>query len=233
MRHEVVFLEPGFGAGAVAGSFLFQQLFSESFHGGRHFAVINGVTAGGGIASNRPLLGEVVEFHHFGAAVGLAGAKAHGAEEASDVGSVVLLQARFGQGAVIHQPFQTEHADSIGLGLFQFAVGGADGLADIGFAGGSAREGRAQAMGDFVQEGAREVAFAAHFGSLVGAHHAFGHGEDDVVHARVHEILEEDFLCALDLVDAGIIGQIVGDGLVAVAQVAGAIGRVHHLHGGS
>ena len=50
------------------------------------------------------------------------------------------------------------------------------------------------------------------------------------MHARVHEVLEEDFLRALLLVDARIVRQVVGDRLVAVTEIAGAKRRVHHFH---
>jgi len=124
----------------------------------------------------------------------LAGAKAHGAEEAANVGGIVLLEAGFGQGAVVHQPLEAKHADGVGLGFFQSAESRANGFADIGFARGGARERGAQAVADFVKEGAGEVAFAGYFGGLVGAHHTFGHGQNDVVDARIHKILKENFL---------------------------------------
>ena len=47
---------------------------------------------------------------------------------------------------------------------------------------------------------------------------------------RIHEVLEEDFLAALLFMDSRIVRQIVGHGLVAMAQVAHAVRRVHHFH---
>ena len=44
------------------------------------------------------------------------------------------------------------------------------------------------------------------------------------------KFLKKIFLRALFLVDARIVGQIVGYGLVAMTQIARAKGSVHHLH---
>ncbi len=85
-------------------------------------------------------------------------------------------------------------------------------------------------MTDLVHDGALQVSFAGNFGGLFGLHQFGGDGQDDVFHAGVHEILEEKFLAAFLFVDAGIIGQIVSDSLVAVSQVSGAKRSVHDLH---
>ena len=55
-------------------------------------------------------------------------------------------------------------------------------------------------------------------------------GSNHVVHARVHEVLEEDLLRSLLRVDARVVGQIVRHGLVAVVQVARAQRRIDDLH---
>ena len=72
--------------------------------------------------------------------------------------------------------------------------------------------------------------FCRSLSCLFGPHDQARDGEDYVVHASVHEILEKDFLRAFLLVHARIIGQVVGDGLVTVRKVSRAEGRVHHFH---
>ncbi len=68
-----------------------------------------------------------------------------------------------------------------------------------------AREGGAESVRDFVEDHEIESAFAGDHLRLIRGHQALGQRQDDVVHARVHEILPEDFLRALFLVDARIV----------------------------
>ena len=77
----------------------------------------------------------------------------------------------------------------------------------------------------------RQIAFGGSLRRLGGLHQLPRDRQDDVGHARIHEVLEEDLLRAFFLMDARIVRQIVGHRLVAMAQIAGAIRRVHHLHG--
>jgi hypothetical protein len=84
---------------------------------------------------------------------------------------------------------------------------------------------------DLVQQRGRHVALGRRLLSLAGLHQKLGDGQDHYGHARVHEVFEEDFLGALFLMNARVVRQIVGDGLVAVPQIAGAKRRVHDLHG--
>ncbi len=77
----------------------------------------------------------------------------------------------------------------------------------------------------------RQVAFGGRERGLVSAQQSLGDRKNHVIHARVHEILEENFLRAFLLVNTRIVRQIVGHRLIAVAQIAGAIRRVHHFHG--
>src|SRR5207248_8073125 len=90
---------------------------------------------------------------------------------------------------------------------------------------------RSQTVRNLVHHGGGEIAFARRLGRLLRLHDLAGERQDDVIHPRVHKILEEDFLRAFRLMNTRIVGQIVCHRLVAVAQVASAEGRVHHLHG--
>ena len=92
--------------------------------------------------------------------MGFPGAEAESAEETGDVGGVILLQAGLRKDAVVHQPFQAEHAGDVGLGFFEAGVGGADGFIDIHLLASGAGEGGAKLVRDFMQEGAGKVAVA-------------------------------------------------------------------------
>ena len=81
-----------------------------------------------------------------------------------------------------------------------------------------------------MHHGARQIAVRGGERRLVRAQQALRDRQDHVIHARVHEILEENFLRAFLFVNARIVRQIVGHRLVAVAQVARAVRRVHHFH---
>jgi hypothetical protein len=85
-------------------------------------------------------------------------------------------------------------------------------------------------VADLVHHGRREIPLGRRALGLRRIHHAPGQRQDDLVHARVHEILEENLFRAFFLMDTRIVRQIVGDRLVAVAQVARAERRVHHFH---
>ncbi len=49
-------------------------------------------------------LGEIVELHHLGLAVGLGGAEANGTKNSSDVGCIVFLEFFFRERIVIDKP---------------------------------------------------------------------------------------------------------------------------------
>src|SRR5438445_297630 len=57
----------------------------------------------------------------------------------------------------------------------------------------------------FMHQHHGQIAFHAGQGCLVFAHKLFADGKHHVVHARVHKILEEDFLRSFFLVDARIV----------------------------
>ena len=76
-----------------------------------------------------------------------------------------------------------------------------------------------------MHHGGREITVRGCERGFVGAHQSLGDGQNDVIHARVHKILKENFLRPFLLVDARIVRQIIGHCLVAVAQVSRAIGR--------
>jgi hypothetical protein len=124
-----------------------------------------------------------------------------------------------------------EHSDHVGFGFFEPGIGRSDGFVDGQLLAVLAREDGSQFVGDFMHQRAGHVAFARGFGGLRRGHQELGDGQNHEVDAGIQEVLEEDFLAAFFLVDARVVGQIVGDGLVAVEQVAGAVGGVHHFHG--
>ncbi len=177
-----------------------------------------------------PLLGQVVELHHLGAPVRFARAEADRPENAGDIRRVVLRQPRLRQHVPVDQPLERVHADDVGLGLFEAAEEAADRFADVGLPAAHAGERRPEAVRDLVHERRGEIAVGGGAPGLRWIHHARGERQDHLVDARVHEVLEEDLLRALLLMDAGIVRQVVGHGLVAVAQVARAKRRVHHFH---
>ena len=90
--------------------------------------------------------------------------------------------------------------------------------------------GGAESVRDFVEDHEVERAFAGDHLGLIGGQEALGERQNDDVHACVQEILPEDFLRAFFLMDARIVRQIIGDGLIAVEQIARAIDAVHHFH---
>ena len=106
----------------------------------------------------------------------------------------------------------------------------ADGFADADFSRRRPRECRAKSMTDLMHDRALQIAFAADFGGLRRLHQLAGDWQDHVVHACVHEVLEEEFLAAFLLVYSRIVWKIVGHGLISVRQIARAEGCVHHFH---
>ena len=162
----------------------------------RHLCEVDHVVAI--LAADGALLAQKVELHHLGAAVRLAGSEPDGAEDAGDVRRVVLLQPVLRQRAVIDQPLQAEHADDVGLRFFESGVDRADRFADVDLLAVRARERRARGRGR-----SRASSTAARYPSrrrlrrLIAAHHALRQRQDHVVHARVHEVLEEDLLRSL------------------------------------
>ena len=120
---------------------------------------------------------------------------------------------------MIHQPLQSEHADNVRLGFFQPAEDGADGFANTHLASWSAgkRGTEAVAISCMIVPSRypSPETLAAWSARIIVARDR----NDHVVHARIHEILEENLLASLLFVDAGIVGQVVGYCLVAVAQI--------------
>ena len=85
-------------------------------------------------------------------------------------------------------------------------------------------------MADLMHHGGRHVSFRTRLRSVLRIHNALGERQDDVVYARIHIVLEEDFLGSLLFVNPRIIGQIVGHSLIAVAQITSPKWCIHHLH---
>src|ERR1035441_2214070 len=81
-RHLVVPGEPGFGAGAVAGGFRLEQFLRKLRHRGGHARVVDGVPPVH--ERQRPLLHQVVEFHHLRPPVRFARSKPPRARENAD-----------------------------------------------------------------------------------------------------------------------------------------------------
>src|SRR5580658_6210186 len=229
LRHRAVFLEPVFRARAVSGGFDLQQFLGKISHCARHLCIINRVSAAG-IGDNCAALGEIVEFHHLGLTVCLGRSEAHGAKHSAYVGCVIFLQLFFWKRVVIHQPFEREHSGHVGLRFFQAAVARADCFPDIDFSRRSARERRAQPVTNFMHDRALQITLTRNFRRLIRLHQLSGDRQNYVVHARVHEVLEEKFLASLLLMHPRIVRQIVSYWLVAVRQVSRAKRSVHHFH---
>ena len=87
-------------------------------------------------------------------------------------------------------------------------------------------------MRNFVHDRGQQIALRGSLGRLILAHDSLCHWQNNVVHARVHEIFEENLLRALLFMDTRIIGQVVGDRLVTVEQISCPEGCVHHFHRG-
>ena len=119
---------------------------------------------------------------------------------------------------MIHQPRQAIHSHHVSLGLFERRIHRADGLRDRNLLSVHARVRRSQPVRDFVQHHGRQITFGRSPRRLRFRHQIFRQRQHDVVHARVHEILEEDFLGALRVVNARIVRQVVRHGLIAVQQ---------------
>ena len=153
-----------------------------------------------------------------------------GAENAGDVRRVVLLQPVLRQHALVNQPLERQHPDDVRLGFFEPRVQAADRLSDVHLAAVSAGEGRSEAVTDLVHYHGGQIALGGRAPRLPRVHDARRQRQDDFVDARVHEVLEEDLLRALLLVNTRIVGQVVGDRLVSVAEVARPERRVHHFH---
>ena len=197
---------------------------------GRHLRVVDAVAAAAACAI-APCSDRIVELHHLGAAVRLAGAEAHRAEDAGDVRRVVLLEPIFRQHALVHQPLQRRTCRRRRPWLLRGRRRVPPMASRMSTCLPSRRANAGpEAVADLVHQHRRQIALGRRRARLRRVHDARGERQDDLVHARVHEVLEEDLLRALLLVDARIVRQVVGDGLIAVAQIARAERRVHHLH---
>ena len=135
---------------------------------------------------------------------------------------------------MIHQPFQGEHSSRIGLCFFQAAIDRTNGFPNTDLSRRctrrSARKRRTQPVTDLVHDRAQQITFARNFRRLLRFHQLARDRQDDVVHARVHEVLEEKFLAALLFVHSRIVRQIVRHGLVPVSHIAGTKWSIHHFH---
>jgi hypothetical protein len=83
---------------------------------------------------------------------------------------------------------------------------------------------------DLVHHHHRQISLGTRLCGLIGAHHTLRQRQDHEVDARIHVVLEEDFLAADFLVNARIVRKIVGDRLISVTEIARAERRVHHFH---
>ena len=92
-RHHIVLGVPGFDTGPVAAGLEGQQLFGKARNYYRHGRVVDGVAPVRALAQ-RSMREQIIELHHFGAAVGFAGAKAKSAENARYIGAVDCIQTR-------------------------------------------------------------------------------------------------------------------------------------------
>ena len=76
----------------------------------------------------------------------------------------------------------------------------------------------------------REIPIAGCLGRLVLTHQPLRNRKHDVINACIHKVFEKDLLRTLLLMDPGIVGQIIGDGLISMTQIAGTEWSVHHFH---
>ena len=81
------------------------------------------------------------------------------------------------------------------------------------------RECRPQAVADLVQHRSQQVSLARSLRYLFRRHHVARQWQYHVVHARVHEVLKEDFFTPLLLVNTRVIWQIVCYRLISMAEV--------------
>ena len=228
-RHHVVFGEPRLDAGAVSLRLEEQKLLVQRRNRRGHRRVVDGEPAVGPLR-DRLLLQQDVELHQLRAAVRLCRAEAQRAEDSRDVRRIDSVQLALRNHLLLDQPLGQVDSRHVGLGLFQPAVRRANRLVDRDLPAVDLRVGGAEAVRDLMQNHAGQIALAAHVLGLLRRQHLARDGQDHVVHARVHEVLEEDLLRSLLRVDARIVGQIVRHGLVAVVQIARAQRRIDHLH---
>ena len=144
---------------------------------------------------------------------------------------IVSVQFFLGKIAAVHQPFQAVEARRYRLWLLPAPSTSARSLREYPFPAGGAREGGAEAVRNFMHHrGAPDSRPRKPCAASSARSRRLRDRQDHVIHARVHEILEENFLRAFLFVNARIVRQIVRHRLVAVAQIARAIRRVHHFH---
>src|SRR5438552_9176769 len=97
-RHLVVLAEPGLGARSVAGRLDLQHFLRHSGNGVADLRVVDRIEAV--VRYDCAALGEVVELHHFRAAMRFCGSESNGPEDACDIRRVVLLEPFLRQRAV-------------------------------------------------------------------------------------------------------------------------------------
>src|SRR6476469_3894520 len=81
-----------------------------------------------------------------------------------------------------------------------------------------------------MHDGPQQVSFTRDHRHLFFGHHVARQRQNDVVDARVHEVLEKDLLAALQFVNTWIVRQVVSDSLIPVSEVGGPERGVHYLH---
>src|SRR5437899_10131210 len=87
----------------------------------------------------------------------LSHAKADSAKDSSNIRSVILRRAFFGQNTFFHEPVQAEESNYIGFGFFQAAISGANGFTNVALAGAGAGVIGTQAMRDFMHQDGGEI----------------------------------------------------------------------------
>ena len=123
-------------------------------------------------------------------------AKADCAKNPCHIRRVVLFELALGQNIVIDQPLQPEHANHVCLGFFQAAIGRPDRFPNVNLAGRSAGERRPESMRHLMHDRVQQVSFTGRFRRLRRKHQMLGHGQNYVIHPRIHEILEKYFLAS-------------------------------------
>ncbi len=176
------------------------------------------------------MLHEIIELHHLGTTVRLGDTKPHRSERARDFRSVVIFRTRLRKNALVHQPVESIKSNYVGLCLLESGLERTDCLTDVDFPVRGARICRSDAVTDLVHHDHRQVSLHRCERGLIRPHEKLGDRQNDVVHARIHVVLEEDALASFLLVNAGIIRKVVSDRLITMAQITSAERGIHHFH---
>ena len=162
--------------------------------------------------------------------MGFRHAKAYRAENAGYMRGIKFFCPFFRQHTLFYQPIQGQQPDNIGLGFFQPGKRWTNGFTDVGLSCAGPSVCRPKGVADFVHQHHGKIAIHGSERRLVFTDQQFANGQHHIVHAGIHEILEEDLFAALFLMDSRIVRQIVRHRLIAVAQIACAKRRVHYFH---